>query len=175
MVMKKRVLSICAVIAIVSALTISAFSASGYKQANLLYSDIKIKLNGQEITPKDVNGTVVEPFIIDGTTYLPVRALSGALGLEVDWDEATSTVILSDGGALDTSVGAGMYKVGEDIPAGTYKLTETGTYGGYWERSRDASGELDSIIANDIFEATAYVTVNNGEYLKLNNCTAVLQ
>ena len=47
-----------------------------------------------------LNGNVIEfeedarPFIIDGRTYLPARAFSEALGIAVDWDETTSTVIL---------------------------------------------------------------------------------
>ena len=49
--------------------------------------------------PKDANGNTVEPFIIDGTTYLPVRAVSNALGLNVGWDDATSTVSLGEGAA----------------------------------------------------------------------------
>ena len=60
----------------------------------LHYNDIKVTLNGKEITPKDANGKVVEPFIIDGTTYLPVRAVASALGLEVNWDGETNTVKL---------------------------------------------------------------------------------
>lgn len=59
------------------------------------YRDIKITIDGTELVPKDVSGNVVEPFIIDGTTYLPVRAISEALKLSVAWDDSTSTVILS--------------------------------------------------------------------------------
>ncbi len=69
----------------------------------LTFRDITIQLNGQCITPKDANGKVVEPFIIDGTTYLPLRAVSEALGLEVDWDGNTSTVFLSEGGNSTSS------------------------------------------------------------------------
>lgn len=69
--------------------------AAYQKQATLNYQGIKITLNGEEITPKDGAGNIVEPFIIDGTTYLPVRAVSGALGLNVDWDGSTNTVILT--------------------------------------------------------------------------------
>ncbi len=77
-------------------LCLPAIASNGAKTAELFYRDIKIKLNGRVITPKYDNGTVVEPFIIDGTTYLPVRAVAEALGLCVEWDDATSTVILSD-------------------------------------------------------------------------------
>lgn len=59
------------------------------------YTDIKIQLDGQQITPTDANGIPVEPFAINGTTYLPVRAVSNALSLGVEWDGTTNTVILS--------------------------------------------------------------------------------
>ena len=35
------------------------------------------------------------PVIVDSRTLVPVRAISDALGVEVDWDEETRTVILS--------------------------------------------------------------------------------
>ena len=71
-----------------------ALAQSVTKQINAYYNDIKIMLNGQELIPKDAAGKVVEPFISDGTTYLPVRALSEALGLAVSYDGKTSTVYL---------------------------------------------------------------------------------
>lgn len=66
--------------------------AAYQKQATLNYQDIKITLNGELVTPKDGAGNVVEPFTIDGTTYLPVRAIANAMGLEVNWNGATNTV-----------------------------------------------------------------------------------
>lgn len=65
------------------------------RTAELYYSDIKVTLDGQEVRLVDAGGNPVEPFIIDGTTYLPVRAIAGALGLEVGWNGETSTVILT--------------------------------------------------------------------------------
>jgi len=38
---------------------------------------------------------VVEPFIWDGSTFLPLRAIADALGLDVAWVEDTSTVVLT--------------------------------------------------------------------------------
>lgn len=72
-----------------------AYATAGQKTATLDYTDIKISLNGTEIVPKDANGNDVEPFAIEGTTYLPVRAVADALGLEVGWEQDTKTVILS--------------------------------------------------------------------------------
>ncbi|MBE6910482.1 MAG: copper amine oxidase N-terminal domain-containing protein [Ruminococcaceae bacterium] len=82
---------------LVFALALPAAARSGSKTAELFYRNIKINFNGTQITPKDANGNTVEPFIIDGTTYLPVRAVANALGLNVGWDEGTSTVLLSTG------------------------------------------------------------------------------
>ena len=70
--------------------SISVSAASGLVPANLQYNNIKINLNGSNVA------TSAEPFIIDGTTYLPVRALAEALGLAVEWDATTNTVKLSN-------------------------------------------------------------------------------
>ena len=59
-----------------------------------LYDNIKIQINGVIITPRDAQGNIVEPFIIDGTTYLPVRAVGEALGMNVNWNDSTKTVIM---------------------------------------------------------------------------------
>lgn len=68
------------------------------------YNDIKISVNGTPITPTDAKGNPVEPFAVDGTTYLPVRAVGDALGMDVAWDGKTSTVTLnSPSTALDTA------------------------------------------------------------------------
>lgn len=80
----KKLLSVLLILALVLTLCISfAFASTGVLTRNLEYMDLKIKLNGTLITPKDANGTVVEPFAINGTTYLPIRAVAGALGLTV--------------------------------------------------------------------------------------------
>lgn len=58
------------------------------------FNDITVKINGSAILLVDANGDTVEPFAINGTTYLPVRAISSALGLDVGWDQETATVTL---------------------------------------------------------------------------------
>jgi len=54
-----------------------------------------VTLDGKPVNLVDVNGNPVEPFTISGTTYLPIRAISNAFGLGVDWDAENSTVVLS--------------------------------------------------------------------------------
>ena len=57
---------------------------------------ISIFVDGNKISPKDGNGNAVDPFVVDGTTYLPVRAVSEALGKTVTWDGATATVYIGE-------------------------------------------------------------------------------
>lgn len=81
--------------------TISA--AQMTKEATLHYNNIKITVDGKEVIPTDANGNLVEPFIIDGTTYLPVRAIANSLGLNVEWDASTNTAKLSTPAVEDES------------------------------------------------------------------------
>ena len=66
------------------------------KRVTLCYRDVKLTVEGVPYTPTDLAGKVVEPFIIDGVTYLPLRAVANALGVAVDWDGSTNTVLLGE-------------------------------------------------------------------------------
>lgn len=65
----------------------------------------------------------------------------------------------------------GTYRVGKDLKAGTY--TTPGPKSAdisdscYWERAKNDSGSLDSIISNDVVSGRGRVTVHNGEIFKL--------
>lgn len=74
----------------------SSTTVTGKQTIDVDYLDIKLVVNGKEVTPKDVNGNVVEPFAYQGTTYLPVRAVGEALGKTVRWDGETKTVHLGE-------------------------------------------------------------------------------
>lgn len=61
----------------------------------------------------------------------------------------------------------GSFKVGTDIPAGEYQVIADKS--GYWARLNGPYGLNREIIANENFEGSTYVTVNDGEYLVLSN------
>ena len=44
----------------------------------------------------DAKGNRVYPITYEGSTYLPVRAVAGLAGYEVNWDQATRTVDLGE-------------------------------------------------------------------------------
>lgn len=95
--MKQNIKSLVCGVVIGTMLTSGiTLAKSGTEMLEAWFSDIKIFVNGAKIDPKDANGNSVEPFIVNGTTYLPVRAIGEALGKEVSWDGATNSVYLAD-------------------------------------------------------------------------------
>ena len=75
----------------------TAFAANTvYRTITVQYSDIKLVVDGVKVTPKDADGITVEPFIYNGTTYLPVRAVGNAIGKQVTWDGNSKTVYLGE-------------------------------------------------------------------------------
>lgn len=94
---KKSVLTLALVLVLVFSFAAGAAAAGTLEtiSAYLNYG-ITIKYNGEEQMLKDANGSRVYPITYNGTTYLPVRAVSNMLGINVDWDGATQTVILGE-------------------------------------------------------------------------------
>ncbi|MEV7071172.1 hypothetical protein [Streptomyces sp. NPDC093990] len=57
------------------------------------------------------------------------------------------------------------FPVGSDVKPGTYRTTGNSDGMCYWERAKDASGEMDSLLANDDVTGTSYVTVKTTDKL----------
>ncbi len=57
--------------------------------------NVTVLLDGNVIDCKNAQGVEVPPILVDGTTYLPVRAIANALNLEVAWDDATKSVFIN--------------------------------------------------------------------------------
>jgi hypothetical protein len=92
----KKLISVTILAAILIFNLITAVSAAPVnKTITAVYNDIKIIIDGKIIEPKDSAGKPVEPFIYDGTTYLPVKAVAQAVGYDVSWDSKTYTVNLT--------------------------------------------------------------------------------
>lgn len=107
MLMKKRVISLALILVLALSLCVPA-SAADIRTVNttITYREISIIINGTEIAPCDEKGNPTEPFIMNDTTYLPVRAIANALGLGVEWIPATSTIALTSGGEVNYGSGA---------------------------------------------------------------------
>ena len=93
--MKHRIPTIIITVILLLTVAIGVSASTGDVIAKLSYNNIRVTLDDSPVELRDSNGESVEPFIIDGTTYLPVRAVAEALGLDVDWDGTTNTVVLT--------------------------------------------------------------------------------
>ncbi|MEE0868020.1 MAG: peptidylprolyl isomerase [Clostridia bacterium] len=74
----------------------SAFAESMQKTFTAYFDNIKVMVNGEEKNLKDTNGNAVEPFIVDGTTYLPVRAISELFNTPISWDGNSKTIYIGE-------------------------------------------------------------------------------
>lgn len=61
-----------------------------------LNSGITIKYDGEAQVMTDAQGARVYPITYNGTTYVPIRAVSNMLDVKVDWDQASQTVLLGN-------------------------------------------------------------------------------
>ena len=58
--------------------------------------EISCTIGESTITVNDKTTAIdVAPYVKDGRTFLPVRAVADALDMEVEWEQSTSTVVLS--------------------------------------------------------------------------------
>ena len=115
---------------LIASIGITALATTGQRNATITYRDIKVLLNGSQVSLSS------EPFLMDGTTYLPLRAIGNALGLGVDWDGNTSTVKLtsgsSGGGASPTAppTASDKYSRTNPAPVGTAQTIVIDSYSG---------------------------------------------
>ncbi len=75
---------------------IGVYAKSKTEMIEVLYNNIKVYKDNVLCELKDANGTIVEPFIYNGTTYMPVRGTANMAGMEVTWDVETQSVYLWD-------------------------------------------------------------------------------
>jgi hypothetical protein len=133
-------------------------------------------------------------YVIVGSGYLQIsKDSSGEFGSILENDNYSNRTIIAvadgqyvqfsgraytwtDAPKVDTSKGTlpdGKYKVGVDFPAGEYKVTPSGD--GYLAVSTSASESTGSIVTNDNFNTEKYITVQDGQYLKLNRASLKLK
>lgn len=60
----------------------------------LAKAECNIVIDGKEFVCHDANGNMVSPFIENGTTYVPVRAIATAFDTTVEWEQETKTVYI---------------------------------------------------------------------------------
>jgi hypothetical protein len=83
------------IVSLVAVLCISIFvnvvyGVLGNKTITVTYRNISIYINGKKTTPSS------EPFIYNGSTYVPLRFVSETLDKEVKWDGTNNRIDIND-------------------------------------------------------------------------------
>lgn len=146
-------------------MTVSSFATSGSRSIIATFNDVKLYVNQNLITSKDASGNTIEPFISNGTTYLPVRAVADALGQDVTWVDATKSIYIGSAPQSSSTLSVGqvlmdmnnikiIYKGTEksDSYLGGYKIKlqiENGTEDNYTIQVRNFS--INGIMCEEIF------------------------
>jgi len=137
--------------ALLLAVAVPSFAAGAIKTIQARIGGITIVVDGKKIQPTDANGNAVEPMIYNGTTYLPVRAVSSALGKEVYWDGQNWTVYL---GKMDGKL---------DYP--TVMLKDMKNIGGAEHRQNNLTDNYGNDYGSALYDATNSNRDNTWEYL----------
>ncbi len=88
--MKKRLALI--VLLLLFGLSISVSASELYAET---ITPVTVFLNGSAVNYSYPDGTQARAFVYDGVTYLPIRAIGEAFGLDVTWDDTSKAVSLS--------------------------------------------------------------------------------
>ena len=80
--------------------TVSAQTVSD--EAETVDLDVQVGINlymdDKGFVPRDVNGQETYPFISDGTTYVPIRAVASLFNADIKWDAKTNSVYINTKG-----------------------------------------------------------------------------
>lgn len=82
-------------LALVMGLAVPAGAALTGKTIQV-FTGAEIYIDGVKMEPTDANGNPVETFAYNGTTYVPLRAVSEYLGKAVSWDGANQRVYIGE-------------------------------------------------------------------------------
>ncbi|MCH5209630.1 MAG: hypothetical protein J1F01_01565 [Oscillospiraceae bacterium] len=110
---------------IISAISAALILLSGVSVcAEAAWSDISVQPNVINVFVNN-NHIGADNFLFEGTTYLPIRAVSEALNLTVDYDDATKTASISGNTSATSYKGKKVLVLGDSNSALTSKTLET--------------------------------------------------
>ncbi len=142
-----------AISATVMGTVVPVIAKSTQENITAIYKNIKVVADG-----KTVNVGKDEPFIYNGTTYLPVRVVGEAVGKNVSWDGNTNTVYLGQ------APGEKAYLTDTNPPYdGEYYATYKGSKQEYFVMSGQKRTNGFTLR-----EGTSYALINlNGQYRQM--------
>ena len=158
--MKKR---IPAIILMFALFLTTSYAANTYRKTITVTSGVNVEFNNEAIDMTDANGKAVEAFIYNGTTYVPIRAVSNAFGADIGYDRNTQTISVYDD---FTEILLAAYKLDCTI---SVCMTELEVYraainnNAFWTAPAEKSKEAQAFIDRDT-EMLKTLSEDNGCY-----------
>ena len=158
--MKKR---IPAIILMFALFLTTSYAANTYRKTITVTSGVNVEFNNEAIDMTDANGKAVEAFIYNGTTYVPIRAVSNAFGADIGYDRNTQTISIYDD---FTEIVIAAYKLECTI---SVCMTELEVYraainnNAFWTAPAEKSKEAQAFIDRDT-EMLKTLSEDNGCY-----------
>lgn len=158
--MKKR---IPAIILMFALFLTTSYAANTYRKTIAVTSGVNVEFNNEAIDMTDANGKAVEAFIYNGTTYVPIRAVSNAFGADIGYDRNTQTISIYDD---FTEILIAAYKLDCTI---SVCMTELEAYraainnNAFWTAPAEKSKEAQAFIDRDT-EMLKTLSEDNGCY-----------
>ncbi len=73
------------------------YAKSTVERIEVSYNNIQVYKDNVLQSLKDAQGNSIEPFVYQGTTYVPLRAAAELAGMQVRWDGASKSIYLTGG------------------------------------------------------------------------------
>lgn len=148
-----------------------AYGFLGNKTITVTYRNISIYINGKKATPSS------EPFIYNGSTYVPLRFVSEALNKDVKWDGINNRIDIND----KVSATGEWVKVAEFTGGDTVKAKPFSIHSKTWKITFTAQETITNSglfafeaykVGEDIFTDSVMGSFKDG---KINNETYVYE
>ena len=73
------------------------YAKSTVERIEVSYNNIQVYKDNVLQSLKDAQGNSIEPFVYQGTTYVPLRAAAELAGMQVRWDGSSKSIYLTGG------------------------------------------------------------------------------
>lgn len=93
--MLKKAITFALSLVLAAALCTPGLTSSLSRQISVDYG-ISLQFNEEKRELYDAAGNAVQPFAYNGTTYVPIRAISNLFGADVGYDAASKSVLIYD-------------------------------------------------------------------------------
>ena len=162
----KKIVTLLLFLLLIVSLVPTAFADENLESVSAyLNTGITIRYDGEVQTMYDANHNLVYPLTYNGSTYLPVRAVSAMLSVPVRWDGENNTVWLGEGDAVAAAAPA----IKPELMANLSKVNAFLNYGITIRYNGDAQTMYDA-NSNRVYP----ITYNGTTYLPVRAVSTLL-